>query len=71
MGCTFFQDRFHHKDAKTQRCRISRGDGERRLAPNRRRQAVLDDHAPALTVIIIIGIFDESSLLEIEAVADA
>ncbi len=34
------------------------------------RQAVLGDHAPALTVIIA-GIFDEAWLLEIEAIAEA
>jgi 2-iminobutanoate/2-iminopropanoate deaminase len=37
--------------------------------PNRQaRQAALDDHTPALTVIIT-GIFDEQWLLEIEAIA--
>jgi enamine deaminase RidA (YjgF/YER057c/UK114 family) len=45
---------------------------DRRYALENRqaRQAALGDHAPALTVIIA-GIFDESWLLEIEAVAEA
>lgn len=45
---------------------------DRKFAPANRmaREAALADHAPALTVIIA-GIFDESWLLEIEAIAEA
>lgn len=43
---------------------------EHAIANREVRQEVLGDHAPALTVIIT-GIFDESWLLEIEAVAAA
>ncbi len=45
---------------------------DRKYAPENRqaRQAVLGSHSPAATVIIT-GIFDESWLLEIEAIAQA